>query len=137
MNTLDHFVDIFNSMPLPKDDVENDDFVFSDEDDFFSDEEDLEFSDEEDFDTQDYSTKSFLYYIDSKLTQFCFSPQSPDDGYIIRKQLKEELKYKCFKRNFKNNVLKELIVEAMHPSRVMKQMESFDDIEDLFESMGY
>ncbi|GMF37327.1 unnamed protein product [Phytophthora lilii] len=39
-------------------------------------------------------------------------------------------------RLFREQIFEELIATVMHPSRMMKQMQQFDDIEDFFESMG-
>ncbi|GMF33089.1 unnamed protein product [Phytophthora lilii] len=40
------------------------------------------------------------------------------------------------KKIFREQICEEIIASAMHPSRMMKQMQQFDDIEDFFESMG-
>ncbi|GMF38046.1 unnamed protein product [Phytophthora lilii] len=37
---------------------------------------------------------------------------------------------------FTSQITEELIAKAMHPSRLMKQLNNFDNIEDFFESMG-
>ncbi|GMF35595.1 unnamed protein product [Phytophthora lilii] len=40
------------------------------------------------------------------------------------------------KRLFREYIAEELIASAMHPSRIQKQLDGYDDIEDFFESMG-
>lgn len=41
------------------------------------------------------------------------------------------------KHYFKQNVFEELIATVMHPDRIHKQNQQFDDLEDYFQSFGY
>jgi hypothetical protein len=51
--------------------------------------------------------------------------------------IKNKVNQFAHKKIFRSQISEELIAEAMHPRRMMKQMNTFNDIEDFFESMGY
>lgn len=71
----------------------------------------------------------------------CHCPDFPEEpcecGSGFRDYLMKEIQISSCKFMFKNYVLRDVIIEAMHPRRIQAQMDQFDDIETYFTQLGY
>ncbi|GMF24301.1 unnamed protein product [Phytophthora lilii] len=56
-------------------------------------------------------------------------------NYILE-ELQDQVQFFKQRRFFKKHIKEELIAGAMHPIRIQKQLDQFDDIEDFFEAIG-